>query len=128
MYAAVPVISLSFIVAFLVDFSLVSAYGGGWKDWKNFGLIFGSKPDKQKKTREKLLFRRGINSGQNESFNTSSSGESENSSYLCSDPKDNVQRWGATRNVGAHGLEESLKQESPRVPVFVSKHNRHYEQ
>ena len=105
----------------------MSADGGGWKDSKNIGLIFGSKPDKLKKTREKLLFRRGINSGQNESFNTFSSGKSENSSYLCIDLEDNLQRWGATRNVEAHGLEEIIKQESPRVPVFVSKHNRHYE-
>lgn len=111
----------------VVGFSLVSANGAGWKDSKNVGLIFGSKPDKQKKTREKRLFRRCKNSGQNEGFNTSNSGESENSSYLCSDPEDNLQRWGATRNVGAHGLEESSKQESPRVPVFISKHNRHYE-
>jgi len=106
----------------------VSANGGGWKDSKNVGLIFGSKPDKQKKTREKLLFRRDINSGQNESFNTFNHRKLENSSYLCIDLEDNLQHWGVTRNVEAHGLEESLKQESPRVPVFVSKHNRHYEQ
>lgn len=125
--AAVSIVPVNDTTKKSVVKTLVSANGGGWKGSKNIRLIFGSKPDKQKKTREKPLFRRGINSGQNESFNTSSSGKSENCSYLCSDPEDNVQRWGATRNVGAHGLEESSKQESSRVPVFISKYNQQYE-